>query len=133
MTGEARAALGDKPEVRISGFPFNVGRESRVGAIDKLKSAIERRLGRATQLNHLYLIEPLSQPLHISREHFAILHLNGGYVVVDRASTCGLRVSGKEVGGDAAVSHADIKDGDLIVVGAAQSPYVFRFEVRARQ
>ncbi len=133
VTDDARAALGGKTEIRVSHFPFKVGRESRIGAMDKLKSAIERRMSGAPQLNDLYLVEPLSASMHLSREHFAIQRADDRYVVVDRGSACGLYVSGAQVGADAAVSHAEIRSGDLIVVGAKQSPYVFRFEVRASQ
>jgi len=34
-------------------------------------------------------------------------------------------------GGDASASHAEIRNGDVLVVGGRQSPYVFRFEVRS--
>ena len=130
MTDEARGALDGKPEVRITAFPFKVGRESRVGAMEKLKSAIERRMSGAPQLNDLYLIEPLSVSLHISREHFTIQHLDEQFAVVDRGSACGTLVADRQIGGDASASHAEIRHGDVLVVGGRQSPYVFRFEVR---
>jgi hypothetical protein len=36
----------------------------------------------------------------VSREHFAIDRSDSGYVLVDRASTCGTIVEGQTVGGD---------------------------------
>ena len=40
-----------------------------------------------------------------------------GYVLVDRASTCGTIA---------------LRDGDVILVGTSRTPYVFRFRVEAR-
>jgi len=131
VTDEARSALGDKAEVHITEFPFNVGRESRTSRFDKLKSEVERRFGGALPLNHLYLVEPPSQPLHISREHFAIGQAaDGKYVLIDRESACGTTVGTTRVGNDQKARRANLQDGDLIVVGAANSPYVFRFQTK---
>ena len=131
MTDEARGALDGKAEVRITTFPFKVGRESRVGAMEKLKSAIERRMSGTPQVNDLYLLEPLSVSLHISREHFAIQRLDEHFAVLDRGSACGTMVSDRQIGGDAPTSQAEIRNGDVLVVGGRQSPYLFRFEVRS--
>jgi hypothetical protein len=129
VTDEARSALGNRADVRMSQFPFKVGRESR-RRLERLKTEVDRRLGGVPPLNDLYLIEPLSDSLHISREHLAILYLDGKYVLVDRESACGTLVAGIRVGGDRTEGRADLRDGDLIVIGAAASPYVFRFQVR---
>jgi hypothetical protein len=131
-TDEARAALGNKPQIRITGFPFNIGRESRHRPLEKLKAELERRLGGTKPLNDLYLLEPPSHLLHISREHFAIDYFNDRYMLVDRASACGTLVAGKPVGANASISQTEIKNGDLIIVGTSQSPYVFRFEIESR-
>jgi hypothetical protein len=129
VTDQARSALGNKSEVRITEFPFNVGRESRMGRFEKLKAEIERRLGGVPPVNDLYLVEPLSHSLHISREHFAIGHVEGQYVLVDRESACGTSVGATRVGSDEKARRVNLQDGDLIVVGAASSPYVFRFQI----
>lgn len=52
----------------------------------------------------------------MSREHFMIDHRDAGYVLVDRASTCGTIVEGETVGGE--------RKG-----GTSRSPYVFKFRV----
>src|SRR5262245_10137543 len=128
-TDEARAALGGKAAARLTTFPFKIGRESRMGAIDRLRSEIERRMKRAPQLNDLYLVEPMSHLLQISREHLEITWEDGRWIVADRGSANGTIVAGIRLGGNASATYAELADGDEIIVGTAQSPYVFRFEV----
>ena len=133
LTDEARAALGGRNEIRVTAFPFKVGRESRQGRLEILRTEIDRRLRGAPHLNDLYLLEPPSAPrLHISRAHFVIDRGDEGYELSDRESTCGTGVAGIRVGGDMPATAAELKDGDLIVVGTTQSPYVFRFQVAAK-
>jgi len=133
VTPEARAALGNRDDVRMTHFPFKVGRESRLlSPMARLKSRLERRIGGAPQLNDLYLLEPPASRLHISREHFAIEQVDDGYVVVDRGSACGTIVNGRPIGADASISETDVRDGDLIVVGFASSPYVFQFQIESK-
>jgi hypothetical protein len=127
-TEEARGALGDKTAVRMTSFPFKVGRESRDGRFQKLKAEFDRRMGGHPPLNDLYLIEPPG-PLQISREHFAIDWIDGQFFLLDRGSTCGAGVAGRRVGAETGTASIDLHDGDPIVVGAERSPYVFRFRV----
>ena len=129
VTDEARTAIGNRSDVRVTEFPFRVGRESRVGRFERLKEEVERRLGGLAPVNHLYLIEPSSNPFHVSREHFEIHHLDGQFVLVDRESACGTGVGVVRVGSDRRERRAVVRDSDLIVVGAANSPFVFRFQV----
>ena len=70
-TREATLALGGRRDVRITRFPFKVGRECRLEALVD-PSLIERRLGNAPQVNDVYLVEPTSGVSRVSREHFAI-------------------------------------------------------------
>lgn len=131
VSDEARAALGNRADVRIKGFPFNVGREGRIGRFEKFKLEVERRLSRHPALNDLYLVEPSSDTLHISREHFAIGYVDGQHVLVDRESALGTIVAGTQVGSDQRARQVALHDGDLITVGDASSPYVFRFQIDA--
>jgi pSer/pThr/pTyr-binding forkhead associated (FHA) protein len=130
-TREARLALDGRREVRITRFPFRVGRENRLAAsVDRL--LIERRLGSAPQLNDVYLVEPtVAGPPHVSREHFAIEYAVDQCVLVDRGSACGTIVAGRKVGGNRTGGRTDLRSGDEIVVGTEHSPYVFRFEIEA--
>ena len=97
MTSQADFALGGRRGVRLTHFPFKVGRESR---LSQASFAREQRLGRTPQINDLYLSEPHgSDVIHISRDHFAIEHVDGEYFGVDRGSVAGTIVAGRRIGG----------------------------------
>ena len=51
------------------------------------------------------------------------------YAIDDRGSACGTIVADQPLGAEAPLSSAQVYHGDLVVVGSAHSPYVFRFEV----
>jgi hypothetical protein len=130
VTDEARAALDTKPAVRMTAFPFKVGRESRQ-TFERLQTEVDRRLGGVPPLNDLYLLEPPSDSLHISREHLAIGYVDGRFFLVDRGSACGTAVAGARVGGDRTEGRVDLHDGDEIVIGGPDSPFIFRFHIDA--
>jgi hypothetical protein len=129
MTPEARDALGGRPGVRIDAFPFRIGRENRSPRFQFLPAAVERRISGTPPVNDLYLVEPISVELHISREHLVILYAHGLYAVVDRDSACGTSVAGVRLGADRPARRAELHDDDVIVLGQPQSPYAFRFQV----
>ncbi len=131
VTEEARAALGDQAEVRITQFPFELGRESRLPqALTNAADVVERRMAAEPPLNAVYLIEPPSSALlQISRAHCAIEYVGGQYFLLDRGSACGTIVAGKPVGGNRAGGRTPLQPGDTIVIGTANSPYVFRLRV----
>lgn len=111
--------------IPIRGYPFRVGRESRVKITD---GSIERR-ERVSEIenefsNDLYLLDT-GQLLNISREHFQIDTYKERYFVYDRGSACGTRINGQLVGGDG--DSLELKDGDIITVGVLDSPYRFQF------
>jgi len=125
----SRAALGEHDVVRITHFPFNVGRESRAAGFEKLKRELDRRLGHAPPLNDFYLIDRSDESgRHVSREHFRIDFINGRLVLVDRNSRCGTIVSGRKVGVGQPTNDIELQDGDTITVGTDKSPYVFTFQ-----
>jgi pSer/pThr/pTyr-binding forkhead associated (FHA) protein len=145
-TDEARAALGNKAYVRITTFPFKIGRESRSqNPIARVVTTIERRLDTVPQLNDLYLIEPSSAALitQISRKHCAIERVKGRFFLVDRESACGstvvearaserrTTVATTQTGGASPNPRSELREGDLIVIGNIDSPYVFRFQLEA--
>jgi len=129
ITDEARAALAGRLEVRMNAFPCTIGRES--GSKRRADSALaELRLGRAPEVNDLYLMErSWADSLHISREHFAIEHAGSQCFLVDRGSACGTIVSGTHVGGERTGGRTELRSGDEITVGTGTSPYLFRFVV----
>ncbi len=129
VTKEAKLALDNQREVRITHFPFKIGRESRV-ATPANPPPIELRLGRAPQLNDLYLVEPRwADLLQISREHFAIEYGSDQFFLVDRGSACGTIVAGTRIGGHQKGGRPELRDGDEVIVGTHKSRYVFRFRV----
>jgi pSer/pThr/pTyr-binding forkhead associated (FHA) protein len=127
LTPESRAALG-APEREMTRFPYRVGRESR--GIERTPQGVisERRSPGSRPSNDLYLVEP-DEPLNVSREHFEIDRDDAGYILVDRASTCGTIVEGQMVGGDTRGGTLPLHDGDVIIVGTSRSPYAFKFRV----
>jgi pSer/pThr/pTyr-binding forkhead associated (FHA) protein len=141
MTDEARAALGHTL-VRIATFPFNIGRESRAHTrMTRALVSVERRLSAAPQVNDLYLLTPPAEPLvQISRRHCAIDRLGDTFLLLDRNSMCGAGIVRSRlnrlvrgpfvdrIGSGTPTDRAILYDGDLIVLGNEDSPYVFRFQ-----
>lgn len=127
LTPESRIALG-APEREITRLPYRVGRESR-GLLRTPHGVIgERRNPGSQPSNDLYLAEH-AEPLNVSREHFEIDRDDAGYILVDRASTCGTIVEGQTVGGETRGGTLSLHDGDVIIVGTSRSPYAFKFRV----
>ena len=128
LSAAARGALGARREIQISRLPFKVGRESR-NANAAGPPVVDQRRGLAPELNDVYLFEPVTELLQISREHFLIEREGGQFFVVDRGSVCGTIVGGRKIGGNRAGGRTELHPGDTIVVGTALSAYAFRFEL----
>jgi len=88
----------------------------------------ERRSRGSRPTNDLYLVEH-DEPMNVSRSHFQIDWADASYVLVDLESTCGTIVEGTLVGGDTRGGTITLHDGDVIIVGTSNSPYVFKFRV----
>lgn len=123
LTEEGRRVLHGDQHV-LERFPYKVGRESRTGSARW--AAPERRVGGAPELNDLYIVEH-GEVLNVSREHFQIERHDGGYVLADRGSACGTIVEGRVLGGDRKGGRVELHDHDVIIVGTAASPFVFKF------
>lgn len=146
ISDAARAALGNTDHVHLATFPFRIGREFRSASrLARVVNRLERRFNTAPQVNELYLIEPASfEMLQISREHCAIDWVDGQFVLIDRGSTCGTTIiearpkersatiSTTQVGGQGSTLRSVVRDGDVIVIGMIDSPYVFRFQVETQ-
>jgi pSer/pThr/pTyr-binding forkhead associated (FHA) protein len=108
-------------------FPFRVGRESRGRVVDGTFIRTERpKRDNSEPNNDLYLADP-GPGLFVSREHFAIERSGTGYVLIDRGSAGGTSAGGNRVGGRDAGGSAPLKDGDVISVGAENTPYRYAF------
>jgi len=113
--------------IRIGRFPFSAGRESRIREEDgKLIRNERTKFSDHEPNNDLYLTDAL-RPLNISREHFTIEKTSDGYTLVDRYSACGSTVGGNHIGGKDSGGKIKLNDGDIIAVGAADTPYLFQF------
>jgi hypothetical protein len=129
VTLEARHTLGGAREVHLTFFPFRFGRESRSPNPDPDRPA-GLRLGLVPSVNDVYLIEPPHSDVpYISREHFAIEYIGDQFLLLDRGSLCGTIVNGKRVGRGGVGGRAELRHGDTIVVGTAESDYRFRFDI----
>jgi pSer/pThr/pTyr-binding forkhead associated (FHA) protein len=121
LTPESRSALGGTI-LKITQFPFRVGRESRVFERDYPDS---RRLTDSARNNDLYLLDP-GTVLNVSREHFLIDRQEHGFVLVDRGSSCGTIVEGERVGERKKGGSKLLKSQDVIIVGTSESRYIFK-------
>lgn len=117
----------DQEHIKVSAFPFRVGREARTNLMSKLPGFGERRNTKANPNNDLY-IRDMGRPLNVSREHFYIERTeDGDYELVDRGSACGTIVNGHTIGGEYTGGRCMLQDGDSIVVGTPESAIVFEF------
>lgn len=126
LTPEAEASLGGAEQFEIHTWPCRVGRESRLIASPDGFKVMERRRTDAAPSNEVYLLDS-GRPLNVSRAHFQLEKTDSGYVLRDRGSALGTFVGGQLIGGRDAGGVSSIHDGDVIVVGTSESPFVFRF------
>ena len=124
ITEHAKLAIGSASLI-IDATPYRLGRESRKGGDNGWLG--KRRVPRSKPSNECYMRDhgPLKQ---ISREHFVIQRTDaGGYQLSDRGSRCGTRVNDTTYGKQGGSKKCALKNGDVIVVGSSESPYVFVF------
>ena len=109
VTPRAAAALPVTP-FQITQLPFRIGRES------------------PDPLVYNDLMLPDSVPLQISRHHLAFIAHEGRVGVLDRGSTLGSWVDGRQVGGPSGLSGPVFFTGTegLLVLGTRDSPFRYR-------
>jgi len=127
LTPEAKACLGNH-RLKISRYPFRVGRESRAR---HAPASVERRRLSSPANNDLYLRET-GEVLNISREHFQIERRGTAYYLVDRGSACGTLLEGRAIGGGRTGGEQRLSDGDVIIVGTSESRHIFKFIIDQR-
>ncbi len=115
ITPRAAAALPVTP-FPITQFPFRIGRQS------------------PDPLVYNDLMLPDSVPLQISRHHLAFITQEGQVGVVDRGSTLGSWVDGRQVGGPSGLSGPVFFTGPegLLVLGTRDSPFRYRVSLGAK-
>jgi len=126
LTPEAKAALGSSL-FEVKQFPFRMGRESRnLGKSENRPDS--RRKPDSVRNNDIYLVE-LGRVFNVSREHLLIDYREGGYLLVDRGSTCGTLVEGELVGEKRKGGSIPLRNNDVIIVGTSESKFIFKFVV----
>ncbi len=124
LTEDSRHALnGD--QMCIDRMPFRIGRESRT-LLSKMSEYVERRVGKAGPNNDLYIVD-IGEFFNISREHLMIEAEGNEFFITDLGSACGTIVEGKTLGGNRAGGRTQLHDQDVIILGTALSPFIFKF------
>ena len=135
MTPEARRLLGASA-IDVEPTPLKVGRGSLRKAV--LLGGLRKRVGEFFRSADLDEGEQSNQALelperedrrYVSTEHFEIVAGADGYELVDLQSALGTIVDGELVGGKRSGGRARLEDGSVIIVGAPQSGFVFRFRM----
>lgn len=130
LTPEAEESIGGEQLV-LNHFPYRIGRESRIEMIDGVPQLAERRKSDISSPNNDLYLQDHGKTLNVSRQHLQIEQdEDGGYYAVDRGSACGTLVGNKKIGSHDAGGKHPLKDGELLVIGTSESPFVFRFVVQ---
>ena len=116
LTKKAVSALPENPFC-INKFPFRIGRDS-----DDLFA-----------FNDLMISDSI--PLQISRHHVSIIKQEGHIGVLDRGSTLGSLVDGKQLGGEGGIPDPLFfeSSGGTLVLGDSQSPFRYKVLIRSSQ
>ncbi len=101
-------------ELLVSSFPFKVGRKSR------------------SSLSHNHLSIEDRKPYSISRDHFAFERQGDRLVIRDRGSYLGIKVNGRQIGGDRQEAAMTLEPGEnTLVLGESSKAFSFKVVVEA--
>ena len=118
QTQEGREVLGHCKR-SITKFPFLIGRESTNHDTDVFYN------------NDLFIRE--REPYVVSRNHLAIKNEAGCVWVVDRGSSFGTIVNGKEIGRHTGITRARLdQEENQIILGPVTSKFIFLLKVKAK-
>ena len=110
-------AMQGKESIRITRFPYRVGRLSR------------RRSDMLFHKNELYLHD--RHPFNISRSHFAIIKKSNGYYFQDYGSWHGSEVNGEKLINPGKKNDCLLKIGENIVkLGSKDSDLIFKIIIK---
>jgi FHA domain-containing protein len=124
LTEDARCAIqGD--QCVLERFPFRVGRERRTLQLN-VPDMAERRFRKQDPTNDLYIVDIGGLFKHPAN-HFQIESQSGDYFLTDLRTPCGTIVEGKTVGGKDVGGRTQLHDHDVIILGSAFSPMIFKF------
>lgn len=112
LTKEAMDILKGK-ELIIKKFPFKIGRNS-----SHISDAIFVN-------NDLYIDDVI--PYNVSKNHLSINFHNDQFYVLDRGSSLGTIVNGKQIGGRISNYKVNLNSGEnTLIIGSETSPYQFK-------
>ncbi|MBU0710423.1 cyclic nucleotide-binding domain-containing protein [bacterium] len=112
---EATAILKGK-ELVINKFPFKVGRNS-----SHISDAIFVN-------NDLYIDDVV--PYNVSKNHMSINFQNDQFYILDRGSSLGTIVNGKQIGGQVSNYKVNLNPGEnIVIIGSEASPYQFKITI----
>jgi len=112
LTKEANDILKGK-ELSIKKFPFKIGRNS-----SHISDAIFVN-------NDLYIDDVV--PYNVSKNHLSINFHNDQFYVLDRGSSLGTIVNGKQIGGRISNYKVNLNSGEnTLIIGSEASPYQFK-------
>ncbi|MAD42804.1 MAG: hypothetical protein CL623_10505 [Arcobacter sp.] len=131
LTNEANKSIINDPcetfLIRMSEFPYRIGRESRVGENEKglfVKLRVIKNISKPVNDTYLY---DSGKNLQISKEHLQIEKNNETYTLKDRGSSNGTTINGTTYGGNRQVFEHTLKDGDIIAIGDKKSEFKYQF------
>jgi FHA domain-containing protein len=124
LTDDARCAINNDQCV-VERFPFRVGRERRTFHL-KVPDPAERRFHRQEPTNDLYIVD-ICGLFKFPASHFQIEAQSGDYFLTDLGTPCGTIVEGKTLGGNDVGGRTQLHDHDVIILGSALSPMIFKF------
>lgn len=115
ITREAQKLLNDK-EISIKKFPYKIGRKS-THTFDEIFVD-----------NDLYIEDEI--PFNVSKNHLSINFQGDQYYVLDRGSSIGTIVNGKNIGGKISNYKVVLRKGEnSLIIGSENSPYQFTITV----
>lgn len=112
MTDKAIEIL-NKKELIIKKFPFKIGRES------------SHRYDAIFVDNDMFIEDEM--PYNVSKNHLSINFHGNQFYVLDRGSSLGTIVNGKNIGGNISDFKAVLNKGkNTMIIGSETSPYQFK-------
>jgi len=112
ITGEAKKLLNNKERI-IKKFPFKIGRNS------------SHRYDAIFVDNDMFIEDEI--PYNVSKNHLSINFYGNQFYVLDRGSSLGTIVNGKNIGCNISNYKAVLNKGEnTMIIGSETSPYRFK-------
>jgi len=103
-------------ELIIKKFPFKIGRNSS-------------HVSDAIFVNNDLCIDDVV-PYNVSKNHMSINYQNNQFYILDRGSSLGTIVIGKQIGGQVSNYKINLNPGEnIVIIGSEASPYQFKITI----